>query len=86
MEAASLVFSGASFGEHPTSSAAVEPVRTARPQARRLSTGGAELFCGAGAHVPHPDELQPPHVLPELPIILSAFSMTSSCNAILATR
>ena len=35
-------------------------------------------MCGEGPHVPHPPELQLPHVLLDVPITLSGFSIALS--------
>jgi len=64
------------FGfEHPVSSALADAARTVYPNSLRLKPTGALLVCGEGPHVPHPPELQLPHVLLDVPITLSGFSI-----------
>jgi hypothetical protein len=45
----------------------------ANPNSLRLSVPEAFLALGAGAHVPHGVELQLPHELAELPMIVKGF-------------
>ena len=64
--------------EHPVSSALADAARTVYPNSLRLTATGALLVCEEGPHVPHPPELQLPHVLLEVPITLSGFSIALS--------
>src|SRR6266550_8371580 len=67
------------FGwEHPVSSALADAARTVYPNSLRLNATGALLACGEGPHIPHPPELQLPHVLLDVPITLSGFSIALS--------
>jgi hypothetical protein len=61
--------------EHPVSSALADAARTVYPNSLRLKATGALLVCGEGPHVPHPAEWQPPHVVLDVPITLSGFSI-----------
>src|ERR1700758_1694856 len=64
--------------EHPASNVPADAARAAYPNFLRVRTCGALFLPGAGAHVPHPPELQLPHVLPDEPITLSIFSIALS--------
>src|SRR4051812_28759218 len=71
----SLAISGVFSVEHPASIAPAEAARTTCPNARRLRAAGISVFCGDVPHDSHPVGLQVPHPVPELPIILSGFSI-----------
>src|SRR5690348_5331302 len=62
--------------EDPVKNAPTPAARATLPISRRLSFNGASGPGGAGAHVPHPVELQPPHVPPALPITSSDFAIS----------
>jgi hypothetical protein len=64
--------------EHPVSSALADAAKTLYPNSLRLKATGALLVCGEGPHVPHPAELQLPHVLLDVPITLSGLSIALS--------
>src|SRR5882672_1758211 len=64
--------------EHPVSSALADAARTVYPNSLRLKATGVLLVCGEGPHVPHPTELQLPHVLVDVPITLSGLSIALS--------
>ena len=74
-----LACSAGFFGwEHPVSNALADAARTVYPNSLRLKPTGALLVCEEGPHVPHPPELQLPHVLLDVPITLSGLSIALS--------
>lgn len=75
--AAALPVSAGFSCEHPTSSAAADAVRTARPHSLRVTPARGSGLLGAVPQVPHPVGLQVPQLLDELPMTVSKFSISA---------